>query len=183
VSNSKPPERLTSLLWRAARASTRLYQSRLGELGLTTRQAAALLSLVEKPGVALGSLADELRSDQPTASAVVDRLIAADLVRRETDPVDRRRARLYPTDKALQIAENLADARRRTEALLEDILGEANARKLARVLLRLSEQMELEALAANPAQAGLAGSGGDPGLRGRGRRHGLRMAPGWRAGE
>lgn len=141
-------ERLTSLLWRAARAATRLYQSRLGELELTTRQAAALLALVENPGVTLGALAETLRSDQPTASAVVDRLLAADLVKRETDPDDRRRARLYPTDRALQMAERIAEARRETEATIERVLGEHTARKLHKALPVLCERLEQEALMA-----------------------------------
>jgi len=147
VNNSYQDERLAALLWRAARASTRYYQAHLAELDLTTRQAAAILALVEAPGVTLGALADSLRADQATASAVVDRLLAADLVKRETDPADRRRARLHPTDKALQIAERLDVARRGTEAMIEEALGQATARKLKKVLARLSEQLEREALA------------------------------------
>jgi DNA-binding MarR family transcriptional regulator len=147
VSESFSGERLTALLWRAARASTRLYQTRLSDFELTTRQAAALLSLVENPGVTLGALADTLRSDQPTASAVVDRLLAAELVKRETDPEDRRRARLYPTEKALRIAEEIEEARRETEAFMEQILGPNMSRKLQKGLLVLSERMEAEAQA------------------------------------
>jgi DNA-binding MarR family transcriptional regulator len=154
--NPNQDERLVALLWRAARASTRYYQAQLAELELTTRQAAALLSLVETPGVTLGTLAESLRADQATASAVVDRLLAADLVKRETDPADRRRARLYPTNKALQIAERLDDARRRTEVMLEDILGPQMARKLRKVLERLSEELEKGriAVAAGQGSAG-----------------------------
>jgi DNA-binding MarR family transcriptional regulator len=102
---------------------------------------------VERPGVTLGTLAESLRSDQPTASAVVDRLLAADLVRRETDPDDRRRARLYATDKALRIAERVAEARRRTDQMIEAALGPSTSRKLTKVLLELSEKLEREALA------------------------------------
>lgn len=147
MNNPSSDERLAALLWRAARASTRYYQAHLAELDLTTRQAAAVLALVDTPGVTLGRLADSLRADQATASAVVDRLLAADLVKRETDPADRRRARLYPTQKALQIAERLAEARRRTEEMIEEALGPATARKVKKVLTHLSEQLEREALA------------------------------------
>ncbi|HXH20970.1 MAG TPA: MarR family transcriptional regulator [Dehalococcoidia bacterium] len=154
--NVNQDERLAALLWRAARASTRYYQAQLAELDLTTRQAAAILALVEAPGVTLGALAEALRADQATASAVVDRLLAADLVKRETDPVDRRRARLYPTDRALQIAERLDGARRRTEVMLEEILGPATARKLRKVLHRLSEELERERVAVAAGQGGAA---------------------------
>lgn len=142
MNNPSADERLAALLWRAARASTRYYQAQLTELDLTTRQAAAILALVEVPGVTLGSLAEALRADQATASSVVDRLLAAELVSRETDPADRRRARLYPTGKALRIAERLEGARRRTEAMLEEILGAPTAKKLRKVLGRLSEELE-----------------------------------------
>jgi len=145
VNNPYQDERLAGLLWRAARASTRYYQAQLAELDLTTRQAAAILALVESPGVTLGALADSLRADQATASAVVDRLLAAELVKRDTDPVDRRRAQLYPTDKALRIAEDVDGARRRTESMIEEALGQSTARKLKKVLSALSEQLEREA--------------------------------------
>ena len=121
--NTGDGERLSALLWRAARASTRFYQAQLTDFDLTPRQATAILSLVETPGVTLGTLAEALRADQATASAVVDRLLAAELVKRETDPADRRRARLYATEKALMIAEQVAEARRRTDDMIEDVLG------------------------------------------------------------
>jgi DNA-binding MarR family transcriptional regulator len=147
LANNSSQERLSALLWRAARASTRFYQAQLTDLDITPRQATAILALVDNPGVTLGALAEALRSDQATASAVVDRLLGADLVKRETDPADRRRARLYPTEKALRIAERVAEARRRTDEMIEDVLGPQTSRKLKRVLTQLSDQMEREAQA------------------------------------
>jgi DNA-binding MarR family transcriptional regulator len=144
-SNSTSDERLSSMLWRAARAATRFQQALLTEFDITPRQATAILSLVESPGVTLGTLAEALRADQATASAVVDRLLAAELVKRETDPADRRRARLYPTEKALRMAEAVADARRRTDEMIEDILGRQASKELKRVLNRLSERLEKQA--------------------------------------
>jgi DNA-binding MarR family transcriptional regulator len=141
-------QRLSSLIWRAARASSRLYRSRLAELDLTNRQAAAILALVEKPAITLGSLADALGADQATTSAVVDRLLGADLVRRETDPADRRRAKLYPTDRALQLAERLESARRATEVLIEEALSAHGTLRLRKLLLQLSNQLERQALTA-----------------------------------
>ncbi len=140
------PERLSSLLWRTARAASRAYRARLAEMDLTARQAAALLALAETPGVGLGALAETLGSDQATASAVIDRLLAADLVRRETDPQDRRRARLYPTDRAMQKVERLEAARRANESLIEEALGPQDGARLRKLLTRLSSELEQAAI-------------------------------------
>lgn len=134
------------LLRRAARSANRVYRSRIAELDLTHRQAAALLALVEKPGMSLGALAETMGADQPTASALVDRLLAADLVRRETDPEDRRRARLQPTDAAMAIAKKVADARRESEQLIRHALGPEDSDSLVRVLIRLIGELAEDTL-------------------------------------
>jgi DNA-binding MarR family transcriptional regulator len=115
----------------------KVYRLRLAELELTQRQAAAIRSLVQRPGVTLSGLAESLGSDQATASALVDRLLAASLVRRETDPQDRRRAMLYPTDKALELAEALTSALQASEGRVKAILGQHDSAALARLLERL----------------------------------------------
>ena len=148
-SSPSPPDRLSGLLWRAARASSRLYRSRLAEMDLTSRQGTALLALEETPGQSLGALAEALGADQATTSALIDSLLAADLVRRETDPLDRRRARLFPTAKALQMAEKLEAARRANEDLLEETLEPKDAERLRRLLLRVVQDLERQALALN----------------------------------
>ena len=125
----------------------------MAELQLGPRQAAAILAVVETPGVGLGSLAQTLGADQPTTSALVDRLLVADLVRRETDPADRRRAHLYPTASATRFASSIAAARQQTEAQLQRALGSADAAALARILERLIgelEEIDTAARAARP---------------------------------
>jgi DNA-binding MarR family transcriptional regulator len=114
----------------------------VSELDLTARQAAAILALVEQPGATLSYLAEQLGADQATASALVDRLLAADLVRRETDPADRRRAMLHPTDKALKLAKTLAEARRTVEQSIRDVLGAGDSARLADLLSRLTDGLE-----------------------------------------
>jgi DNA-binding MarR family transcriptional regulator len=133
---------LGRLLRRASRAATKVYRSRVKELELTHRQAAAVLALVEQPGATLSNLADAVGADQATASALIDRLLAADLVRRETNPADRRRAMLYPTEKALQLAQALAGARLASEDRIRAVLGNAGSDRLAKLLVRLVNGLE-----------------------------------------
>src|SRR5262245_61798814 len=121
------------MLRRAARAAMRVYRLRLTELDLTHRQAAAIRALVQQPGVTLSGLAATLGSDQATASALVDRLLAAALVRRETDPQDRRRAMLFPTEKALELGEALDAALFASEERIKAVLGAEDSESLVRL--------------------------------------------------
>jgi DNA-binding MarR family transcriptional regulator len=143
---------LRLLLWRAARASSYQYRMRVADLGLAPRQATALLTLVEHPGITLGALAEALGADQATTSAMVDRLMSAGLVRRDTDPTDRRRAMLQPTAGAQQLAEQLQVAREQTKRLLIEALGHERAKTLQVLLEDL-----ITALGAEPSPALVTG--------------------------
>lgn len=141
MSHERPSDDISRLLRRAGRSANRVYRQRVKELELTVRQANAILALVEKPGMSLGTLAESLGADQPTASALVDRLLAADLVRRDTDPADRRRALLQPTQAAMSLAVRLSDARRSSEELIRRALGPEDTEELARILTRLTDYL------------------------------------------
>lgn len=130
------------MLWHATRAASRHYSTRVQQLDLTGRQAMALLVLTETPGSTLGALAQKLGMDQPTASAIVDRLMTASLVRRDTDPTDRRRALLYATDKAMGLTTQIEQARQETEVFLMNALGAEKAEELRILLRELIDRVE-----------------------------------------
>jgi DNA-binding MarR family transcriptional regulator len=118
---------------------------------LTERQATAILTVVNTPAITVRDLADRLGADQPTASALIDRLLAADLIRRETDAGDRRRASLHPTEKALRLAEGLEAARHDSEELIWKTLGEEDAEVLIRILTRLIDSLSEKNIDASAA--------------------------------
>jgi DNA-binding MarR family transcriptional regulator len=62
----------------------------LGRLGLTPNDSRALMSLNEKAGRTMRSLAREWECDASTATWIVDRLEAKALAERRTEPTDRR---------------------------------------------------------------------------------------------
>jgi DNA-binding MarR family transcriptional regulator len=134
-------EDLRSLLRRASRMAGRHYRAHLAQFELSASQAAALLFLNQRQGSTLRELAEALSADLATASALVDRLMSQDLIKRETDPTDRRRARLLLSDRAIALLEPVADATRRTNAVLVEALGEPRAAELAAVLKELIEGM------------------------------------------
>ncbi|MFJ3308958.1 MarR family winged helix-turn-helix transcriptional regulator [Streptomyces sp. NPDC086549] len=109
----------------------RLIRRRLGSGGLTTpplRGAEVeLLRLVEaRPGIGISEAAKELYLAGNSVSTLVNRLAKDGCLIRETDPADRRAARLRLTEAA---RDRLRDWRRRRAALVArhvDRLGEAD---------------------------------------------------------
>jgi DNA-binding MarR family transcriptional regulator len=132
-------EPLGPALQRAHKAAHHLLRRLLEPLGLTPVQAAALRRLLEQNGLSLNELAERLRTDAPTLCGVVDCLVAAGYVERREDPQDRRRLRLFATDKAWQVQAALQEAEERREALLTQGLSPEEAAQL-KALLRRVEQ-------------------------------------------
>ena len=139
-------EDLRSLLRQASRLAGRHYRARLAQYELSASQASALLFLNERLGSTLRELAEALSADLATASALVDRLMSQELIRRETDPADRRRARLLLTEKAQGLLAPVTEATREANAMLTQALGAGRAAELATILREL-----LQGLAEGPA--------------------------------
>jgi DNA-binding MarR family transcriptional regulator len=139
---------LRSLLRRASRVASRHYRARLAEFELSASQASALLFLNDHDGSTLRDLADALGVDLATASALVDRLMSQELVNRETDPADRRRARLSLSSKAVALLQPVADVTRETNEMLVKALGKKRASELAIILTELLDGMGEMAVAA-----------------------------------
>jgi DNA-binding MarR family transcriptional regulator len=131
------PEDLRSLLRRASRMAGRHYRAQLARFDLSASQATALLFLNERDGSTLRDLADAISADLATASALVDRLMSQGLIVRETDPADRRRARLLLSEAATELLAPLAEATRETNAMLVNALGQKRSAELAAVLTEL----------------------------------------------
>ena len=87
-----------------------------------------------EPGMTVGALAAALSKDQASTSILVDKLMSLGLLRRETDPVDRRRARLYITDQAVPLVAHLERARDDINRLVLDALGTERSQTLLALL-------------------------------------------------
>lgn len=78
--------------------------------GLPSQQHQALLAIkAHAYSMTIGDLADWLVIAPHSATELVGRLVEADLVRRETDPADRRRQRILLTTKAEDILHRLTE--------------------------------------------------------------------------
>jgi DNA-binding MarR family transcriptional regulator len=122
------------LLSRAARTATRYFQERAAEVDLSVVQGQALMELDTNPGITVGALAAALSKDQASTSILIDKMMTLGLVRRETDPIDRRRARLHVTQQARPLVEHLELARVDINRLVLDALGRDRSQSLMTLL-------------------------------------------------
>lgn len=77
------------------------------ELGLTLSQLRVLYMLQAGPGTPAGAVAAQLKVRPSTATGVVDRLVRDGLVRRERDDLDRRRVRIWLTERGMRVINEL----------------------------------------------------------------------------
>jgi DNA-binding MarR family transcriptional regulator len=99
-------EALRPVLMLASRASAKATQR------VSTSQLQALLVLQEWGPMNLTSLADELGAIPSSATRLCDRLVAADLITRETGAADRREVFLQLTPSGRRIVRQVRDLRR-----------------------------------------------------------------------
>ena len=83
------------------------------ELGLTMSQLRVLFMLNAIPGAPAGIVAEHLKVRPSTATGVVDRLVKQDLVQRRRDADDRRRVRVYLTERGREVTLEIEAARNR----------------------------------------------------------------------
>lgn len=96
------PARTADLTRTLVRLGAALGRATFTETGLPLSDARALQLLDEARGepVSPGVIAHRLELSPPAVTALVDRLVAADLVERRRDPTDRRRVQITLTDRA-----------------------------------------------------------------------------------
>lgn len=87
----------------------------------------------------MGWLAEQLGTNPPTLTKLIDRMVGQSFVLRGADPADSRRVLVYITDAGLAILDALQVTIDRHESSLAGLLGERNARLLEQLLVQLIE--------------------------------------------
>jgi len=93
-------ENIVFLLAKAHQRAQGALKANLQAFGLTPMQCLFMESLWEENGLSVGEIGRRIALDTATLAGVLDRMVTAGWVRRETDPEDGRVARVYLTDKA-----------------------------------------------------------------------------------
>jgi DNA-binding MarR family transcriptional regulator len=135
------PVQLVDLLQRLTRRLRRAQADRLAPLGLTPAQERALRMITrsEEP-LRMTELADRLGIVPRSVTTVIDALERAGLVRRETDPRNRRAIRLHLTDHGAAVRDDMREARQRAAEDLFAPLPAGDRKTLAELLSRLDEE-------------------------------------------
>lgn len=136
-----------------SRLMRRRFDERARLIGVTRTQWRVLKALQRGEGINQGGLADLLEVEPITLCRMIDRLAEADLVERRRDPADRRAWRLYLTDRARPLVDELGQI---GETLVESALrGVAPAEQdaamatLQRIYANLSEPISSDSEAAH----------------------------------
>lgn len=111
--------------------------------GLTQSQAELLRLVGRRPDISVREAATELGLAANTASTLVSRLAADDLLTRTVDSADRRVGRLRLTDAAQEVADRSRRARRAALAGALETLGDTQIDDLTKGLAVIAELTRL----------------------------------------
>lgn len=134
-------DNLVTALLTASRVLVGVSARSLAEVAesLTMTQFRLLVVLTNEGTVRLNQLADSLGVNASTALRTVDRLVAANLVSRTENPLDRREVQLSATEAGLRIVERATDLRRAEIARIVESMPVTRRREIVKALLAFNE--------------------------------------------
>jgi DNA-binding MarR family transcriptional regulator len=106
-----------------ARLLEREWTRAFAPFELSPPQGFMLRSLIERPGLSQGELAEALTISRPTATRLLDGLERKGLVRRVVAAEDRRESLIHPTSAALKLGPALNAASGQVTRRLKQLLG------------------------------------------------------------
>lgn len=109
----------------------------LDDEGVTVEQCRVLGGLSHREGRSMSEIATLAMLPAPTLTKVVDRLVAANLVHRRSDPYDRRRVLVLLTPRGRAMRSRLDQVLQQHQSNLEAVLGPSGLGQLTDLLSRL----------------------------------------------
>lgn len=102
--------------------------------GITLEHWRALKVISDMDGVTMRELSEELMQNFPTLTKIIDKMVLEALVYRVPDEQDRRKVRLYITEKGKGILEQQNDRVNDHQIKMEDTYGSEEAQMLKEML-------------------------------------------------
>jgi MarR family transcriptional regulator, transcriptional regulator for hemolysin len=128
----------------------RVLTDRLAPDGITYRQMHVIGWLKHDGELSQAELARKMMIEPPTLVRILDRMEAADLLRRIDDPVDRRRRNLRLTARAEPIWERITECARELRTTAATGLSPAEVDQLMRLLQKVHANLGVEEAVPQP---------------------------------
>jgi DNA-binding MarR family transcriptional regulator len=125
------------LVNRVARLMARDLAERLRPAGVAIGQWAVLLVLWARDGMTQAELSREVAIEPPTVVRTIDRMVRDGLVTRAPDPDDGRLSRIYLTERARSLRDELVPLAAAVNGEILNGLTASEARTLRRLLTKL----------------------------------------------
>jgi DNA-binding MarR family transcriptional regulator len=139
--SARHDEDLAHLLSQAERLVTGRLSAALEARGLTLAQWRVLSLLADGAGHPMTEAAEFAMLPAPSLTKVVDRMVSSNLVYRRPDLRDRRRVLIYSTARGRRLHQRLARDLGPAERVLGDVADGPDAAELARLLLRILDDL------------------------------------------
>lgn len=130
-------ENVAQLMAQVARLMRRAFDEKARSIGVTRPQWQVISLLALNEGINQGGLADQLDVEPITLGRMIDRLQEGNYVERRPDPADRRAWRLFLTDKARGILEQLRPMAVATAEAAQEGLNAEQRELLMRTLVQM----------------------------------------------
>lgn len=124
-----------------ARLMRRRFDESSRDLGVTNPQWRVLINVSRNPGINQGTLAELMEVEPITTCRMVDRLEQAGLVERRRDPNDRRAWRIFLTDAAMPLLDDLKLVGAQLQALVLQGLDDKDVARLSGLLEHIRQNL------------------------------------------
>lgn len=118
---------------------------RLAKFNLGRGEYKALIQIFKNEGICQDDIADILKVDKFRVAKSIKLLIEKDYVYKEKDEADKRKHKVYPTEKALNIKEDIIKILNHNSEVMVDGFSEEERETLNNLLMKMGENLCLEA--------------------------------------
>jgi DNA-binding MarR family transcriptional regulator len=135
-------EQILEALFKIARNFKGSMHNDFGRSHLTMLQCQALECVKKQKNVHMHDIASHFSTSMPTATALIDKLIAAKLVKRENDDKDRRIVKIFMTKLGDKLLHQVIKRKSEKMGKVLSYLPESDKQELLRILSTLAVKSE-----------------------------------------
>ena len=130
------------LMGKIHRGMRRFFEFQMKKFGITPPQFEVLISLWTEDGLVLSDLSKRLSRDGPTITGIIDRMEKKQLVRRERSTRDRRIIKVFVTDKAKSMKDELTELQHTAGEDIIENFSKKDIETLEHLLAKLLSNIE-----------------------------------------